>query len=63
MAGVSWEVDPEPADADERAALLAAVDEVLAAEGESAWWRSGLEDLGGGPLAQEAWGESRVVES
>lgn len=58
---MDWEVAPEPVDADEHAALLAAVEKELAPEGESLWWRSGL-DLGGGPPAEEAWGDSGVVE-
>jgi hypothetical protein len=44
-------VEPEPADDGERAALLAAAEEALASEPESAWWRSGLDDLGGVPTA------------
>ena len=48
---MSWVVEPEPADDGERAALLAAAEEALASQAESAWWRSGLDDLGGGPTA------------
>jgi hypothetical protein len=59
---VSWDVRPEPVDADERAALLQAAEAALADEDESAWWRSGLEDLGGGPAAEEAWSGAGVVE-
>jgi hypothetical protein len=44
---VRWEVNPEPADDVERAALLAAAEQAFVAEEASAWWRSGLEDLGG----------------
>jgi hypothetical protein len=50
---VSWEVDPEPTDA-ERAALVAAAERALAPDGESAWWRSGLDDLSDGSPAGEA---------
>jgi hypothetical protein len=35
---------------------------VLADEHESAWWRSGFEDLGGGPAAKQAWSGSGVIE-
>jgi hypothetical protein len=42
---VGWEVRPEPTDPDERAALLEAAERVLADEQESAWWRSGFDDL------------------
>lgn len=56
-----WEVEPEPADDEERAALDAAAEQAFASEAESAWWRSGLDDLGG-PPAEQAGGDSRVVE-
>jgi hypothetical protein len=59
---VDWEVEPEPSDPDEQSALLAAVEKALAPERESLWWRSGLEDLGGGPSADQAWGDSGPVE-
>jgi hypothetical protein len=59
---VSWEVDPEPSDEDERAALVIAAEQALAQEPESAWWRSGLEDLGGGPPAEQAGRDPGVVE-
>ncbi len=45
-------MDPEPTDAEERAALVAAVDRALASDEESAWWRSGLEDLAEGSPAE-----------
>lgn len=63
-----WSVQPEPGDENERDALLAALDRALAEEEAaasgslSAWWRSGLDDLGGGPAAEKPWGEPRVVE-
>jgi hypothetical protein len=66
---VTWSVQPEPADESERQALLAALEQALeedevAGEGyASAWWRAGLDDLGGGPAAQEPWGDPGVVES
>jgi hypothetical protein len=65
---VPWSVQPEPGDENEREALLAALERALAEEEAaasgslSAWWRSGLEDLGGGPAAEKPWGEPRVVE-
>jgi hypothetical protein len=60
---VSWEVDPEPTDAEERAALVAAADRALALDKESAWWRSGLEDLSEGPPSELTWPDPRPVES
>lgn len=62
LSGVSWEIQPEPADAAEREALLTAAEQALAAEGESVWWRSGLDDLGGGPATKQAWSGAGVVE-
>jgi hypothetical protein len=59
---MSWEVDPEPADAHDRAVLLAAAEQAFAAEPESAWWRSGLGDLGVSPPAEEARGDPGVVQ-
>ena len=55
---MSWEVRPEPEDANERATLVAAVERALAEEAESAWWRSGLDDLGGGPTREAPWAEA-----
>ena len=57
-----WEIQPEPADDAERAALVKAAAQALAAESESAWWRSGFDDLGGGPAPKEAWSGSGIVE-
>ena len=51
-SSVNWEVDPEPADAEERAALVAAADRALVSDEDSAWWRSGLEDLSDGSPAE-----------
>lgn len=59
---MSWEVVPEPEEAEERAALIAAGEEALAKERESAWWRSGLDELGGGPTAKQEWRDPGVVE-
>jgi hypothetical protein len=59
---VNWAVRPEPTDAEEREALLTAAEAALSGEDESAWWRSGLEALGGGPAPEEAWSGTGVVE-
>jgi hypothetical protein len=65
---VTWSVRPEPADEAERDALIAALERALAEEERaaggqpSAWWRSGFDDLGGGPAAKKPWGEPRVIE-
>lgn len=65
---MTWSVRPEPADESEREALLAALERALAEEEAAAsgqvssWWRSGLDDLGGGPAAEKPRGEPRVVE-
>lgn len=60
---MDWEIRPEPAEEDDRIALLAAVERELATDGESAWWRSGLDDLDGGPAPKQAWSDPGVVES
>jgi hypothetical protein len=62
---VSWEVWPEPRNAAERAALVKAANQAVENEDESAWWRSGLEELdelSGGPAPKQAWGGASVVE-
>lgn len=61
---MTWELRPEPDPPEVRAVLLAAVEQALADEDESAWWRSGFEDLtlGGGPAPQQTWRDSGVVE-
>jgi hypothetical protein len=58
-----WVVRPQVEEEVERA-LLAAVSRALDEEelAESAWWRSGLEDLGGGPAPQQSWRDAGVVE-
>ena len=60
---MEWEIQP-PLQERERveAALLAAVEQALAEERESLWWRSGLEDLDGGLAPQQAWRDPGVVE-
>jgi hypothetical protein len=52
---VTWELHPELDQPEVRAALLAAVEEALAEKDESAWWRSGFEELGDGPAPRQAW--------
>jgi hypothetical protein len=59
LRAVSWEVRPQPGNAQARAALLAAAERSLVEEQASDWWRSGLDDLGDGPAPKEPWG---VVE-
>jgi hypothetical protein len=63
---VEWDVTPEPRDDAERAALLQAAQLAFAKEAESRWWRSGLDDLdelGGGPAAEQPWRDPGVVEA
>jgi hypothetical protein len=60
---VIWEVRPEPSDPQVRTVLLSLAEDVLADGDESAWWRSGLDDLGGGPATEQAWGRPGVVET
>jgi hypothetical protein len=52
---VTWELHPELNQPEVRAALLAAVEQALAEKDESAWWRSGFEELGDGPAPRQAW--------
>ncbi len=59
---MSWKVHPEPADPEELAALVAAAEQALAPPEESAWWRSGLEDLDDGTPADQARHDPGVVE-
>lgn len=65
---MTWSVQPEPSDESERRALLAALEQALAEEEvgaqafAGAWWRAGLEDLGGGPRAEQPWRDPGVVE-
>jgi hypothetical protein len=65
---VTWSVQPEPNDETERDALIAALERALAEEEAAAsgvvgaWWRSGLEGLGGSTASEKPWGEPRVVE-
>jgi hypothetical protein len=59
---MDWKVVPEPADELERAALLAAAEQAFAPETDSAWWRSGLEDLDGSPSAPQPAGDPHAVD-
>ena len=59
---MNWEVVPEPIEPEERAALVEAATQSVEGEDESGWWRSGLDDLGGGPASQQAWRGAGVVE-
>jgi hypothetical protein len=59
---MSWDVRPEPADKEERAALVAAAEQAFALEAESAWWRSGLDDLDGA-LAEQTRPDLGPVET
>ncbi|HEV2712392.1 MAG TPA: hypothetical protein VGU26_04780 [Gaiellaceae bacterium] len=62
---MSWEVWPEPRTAAERLALLTAADQAVKADQESAWWRSGLEDLeplNDGLAPNEMWRGAGVTE-
>jgi hypothetical protein len=54
---MSWNVHPEPVDAEERAVLIAAAEEAFAPPEESAWWRSGLEALDDCAAAERAGSE------
>lgn len=57
-----WDLQPEPDRPEVGPLLLAAVEQALAEEDQRRWWRSGFEDLGGGPAPQEAWRDAGVVE-
>jgi hypothetical protein len=60
---VGWEIQPRlEEEKGVEAALLAAVEQALAEESESVWWRSGLEDLDGGPAPEQAWRDPGIVE-
>ena len=66
---MTWSVQPEPTDETERQALMAALEQALS-DGTNAatvsatrWWRSGFDELGGGPAPEQAWRESGVVET
>lgn len=65
---MTWSVQPEPTDESERRLLIRALEQALAEDGQgagyaTAWWRSGLDDLGGGAAPEQSGGEPRVVEA
>jgi hypothetical protein len=43
---VDWQVTPEPPDDAEREALVQAAQEAVDGDRQSAWWSSGLDELG-----------------
>ena len=61
---MTWQISPEPVDEQEREALLLVVGRTLPDDdtAPSRWWSSALDDLGGGPAAQESWRDAGVVE-
>jgi hypothetical protein len=59
---MAWVIRPELIEEDVQAALLAAVERELAQGDPSLWWRSGLDDLDGGPAPKEAWSDPGIVE-
>lgn len=59
---MSWEVRPEPNEEGVQAALLAAVEQELGERDESAWWRSGFDELGGSPAPKQTWSDPGIVE-
>jgi hypothetical protein len=60
---VSWDLRPEPELPDVRAVLVAAAEQALAEEEEGRWWRSGFDDLSGGPAPQQTWRDAGIVEA
>ena len=66
---MTWSVEPEPTDDAELQVLLRGVEQALAEAGGGSpayatpWWRAGLEDLGGSPVAEQPGSEPRVVEA
>ena len=59
---MDWVIRPELVEEDVQAALLAAVERELAQADQSLWWRSGLDELDGGPAPKQAWSDAGVVE-
>jgi hypothetical protein len=59
---VTWELRPEPDQPEVRAVLLAAAEAARAERAESAWWRSGFEELGDGPAPKQAWRDAGMIE-
>jgi hypothetical protein len=59
---VDWVIRPELVEEDVQAALLAAVERELKEAEQSLWWRSGLDELDGGPAPKQAWSDPGIVE-
>jgi len=59
---VDWVIRPELVEDDVQAALLAAVERELSDAKQSLWWRSGLDELDGGPAPKQAWSDPGIVE-
>jgi hypothetical protein len=59
---MSWEVRPEPNEEGVQAVLVAAVEQELGECDESAWWRSGFDELGGSPAPKQTWSDPGIVE-
>jgi hypothetical protein len=59
---VDWVIRPELVEEDVQAALLAAVERELTEAEQSLWWRSGLDELDGGPAPKQAWSDPGIVE-
>jgi hypothetical protein len=55
-------IRPELVEEDVQAALLAAVERELTEAEQSLWWRSGLDELDGGPAPKQAWSDPGIVE-
>jgi hypothetical protein len=59
---MDWDVTPEPPDETTREALERAAERALDGQRPSAWWASGLDDLGGGPATEQSRRDPGVVE-
>ena len=59
---MDWVIRPELVEDDVQAALLAAVERELSDAKQSLWWRSGLDELDGGPAPKQAWSDPGIVE-
>jgi hypothetical protein len=59
---VDWVIRPGLVEEDVQAALLAAVERELTEAEQSLWWRSGLDELDGGPAPKQAWSDPGIVE-
>ena len=59
---MDWVIRPGLVEEDVQAALLAAVERELTEAERSLWWRSGLDELDGGPAPKQAWSDPGIVE-